>query len=76
MFGTTTLAEIKKKLIDRFGYLPDLSPEAREARLREKPTPTSELNEIEKELEAKLAELEREVEKMQKPNKTQRRRRR
>jgi transcription-repair coupling factor (superfamily II helicase) len=65
MFGTTTLAEIKRKLIDRFGYLPDFSQKA-STRRRKKADTTSELNEVEKELEEKLAELERDVERLRK----------
>ena len=67
MFGTKTLAEIKKELIARFGYLPDVSREAMSARLREKPTPINELNELEKSLLAALDELEREIKKSRKP---------
>jgi hypothetical protein len=61
MMGTKTLAEIKKELIGRFGFLPDVSREAMSARLGEIPTPISELNELEKSLLAALDELEREI---------------
>ena len=63
MFGTTTLAEIKKKLIDRFGYLPDFSRKGMAAIRRKRPTPVHEMNELEKSLFAALDELEREVKK-------------
>ncbi|MBI2807876.1 MAG: hypothetical protein HYX68_23075 [Planctomycetes bacterium] len=61
MFGTTTLAEVKKKLINRFGSLPDFSAEARTARQRHRPAPIQDLSELEKSLFAALEELERKI---------------
>ncbi len=58
MFGTKTLAEIKKELIARHGYLPDFSA-MRSLPPEEMPAPT---NEIERKLCSLLAELERLVE--------------
>jgi hypothetical protein len=63
MFGTTTLAEIKKKLIDRYGCLPDFSAEARKVRQREEPPTTKDMSELEKSLFAVLDELDREIKK-------------
>ena len=63
--GTKTLAEIKKELIARFGYLPDFSVKAMAARRRELPAPVNELNELEKSLSASLDALEREINKPQ-----------
>jgi hypothetical protein len=67
MFGTKTLAEIKKELIARYGYLPDFSRKGMAARRRERPTPLHELNDLERSLFAALDELEREIKKLQKP---------
>lgn len=67
MFGTKPLAEIKIELIARYGYLPDFSRKGMSARLRKRPTPLHELNELEKSLFAALDELEREVEERKKP---------
>ena len=64
MMGTKKLSEIKKELISSLGYLPGESakvslPGQSEAAKRD-------VSEIEKKLEAALAELEREVKKRRK----------
>ncbi len=59
MFGTITLAEVNSKLIARFGCLPDLSDIRKKLAERRTESANHELSELEKELNARMDELER-----------------
>ena len=62
MFGTTTLAEVKRKLIARLGYLPDLPKKNKGLAKPKEESANCEMSDVEKDLDAMMTELERSLE--------------